>query len=243
MTATRRATANNILNRVGPEVGLPADSNPFESTDQNYIQMKTLLNIAGDDLADLWNWQFLIATYTLPNGSGDAGAYEFPADYLRMVNQTQWEATTQRPLSGPLSPQEWQLLTNSSLGSVLDVSFRLRDGMIHISPDTVEEGDDITFEYISRNWAIDSSNGTTPISECVNGGDIVLYDRNLISRMLKVKWLEAKNFDTTKAQADLNQTFALLTSSDKGAPVLNAAGSRGRMFINTWNAPDTGYGS
>jgi hypothetical protein len=59
--------------------------------------------------------------------------------------------------------------------------------------------------------------------------------------MLKVKWLEAKNFDTTKAQADLNQIFSLLTESDKGAPVLNMAGHRGRLW--SMNTPSTGFGS
>lgn len=236
MTATVRATANTILNRVAAEVGLDQADNPFESTDKSFIQMKTLLNIAGDELADLWNWQFLIKEHSITTVvPGDDGDYDFPSNYLRMVNQTHWETTNQRPLIGPLSPQEWQYLTNCDVTSALDVSFRLRDGNFSIFPQPPENGLIITFEYISRNWVLDSTTGTTYVSSCTLGADTPLYDRTLLSRMLKVKWLEAKNFDTTKAQADLDQAFAMLTQSDKGAPVLSAGGRRGMYFIDGGN--------
>lgn len=242
MTATVRATANDILNRVAVELGLDAVPDPFASTDKNFVAMKTLLNIAGEELIQLHPWQFLIKneqfTTVVP---GDDGDYDFPADYHRMVNQTHWETTNQRQLTGPLTPQQWQYLTNSNITSALDVSFRLRDGSFSIFPQPPEDGLEISYEYISRNWVIDSTNGTTMLSQCVQGADTPLFDRTLLGRMLKVKWLEMKNFDTTKAQADLNQIFSLLTESDKGAPVLNMAGRRGRAF--SMSVPDTGFGS
>ena len=244
MTATVRATANTILNRVGAEVGLDAVSAPFESTDKSYIQMKTLLNIAGEELCDLWNWQFLIKEHSITTVvPGDTGDYSFPADYLRMINQTHWETTNQRPLGGPLSPQEWQYLTNSEITSSIDVSFRLRNNYFSIFPQPPENGLTVTFEYISRNWVIDSDDGTTLTDSCVQGADTPLFDRTLLSRMLKVKWLEAKNFDTTKAQADLNQSWDMMTQSDKGARILNLAGSRRAAFLDSFNIPSTGLGS
>ena len=243
MTATVRGTANYILNRVGVEVGLDASTNPFESTDKSYVQMKALLNTAGEELAMLWPWHFLIKEHSITTAvPSDTGDYSFPTDYLRMVNQTHWETTNQRPLIGPLSPSEWQYRTNCNISSALDISFRLRDGYFSIFPQPPEDGLIVTFEYISRNWVILASNGTTLSNECVAGGDTVLYDRTLMARMLKVKYLEAKNLDTTKAQADLNQCFAMLTSSDKGSPILNAGRSRGRQFLGSQNIPETGFG-
>lgn len=236
MVATVRGTANYILNRVGAEVGLDASSNAFESTDKSYVMMKTLLNIAGDELLQIWPWHFLIKQHSITTVvPSDDGDYALPTDYQRMVNQTHWETTNQRPLTGPLSPSEWQYLTNCDITSATDVSFRLKDGEFSIFPQPPENGLVITFEYISRNWMILASNGTTLSNECVAGGDTILYDRTLMSRMLKVKFLEAKNLDTTKAQADLNQCFALLTSSDKGSPILNAGRSRGPVFLDGSN--------
>jgi hypothetical protein len=218
---------------------------PFASTDKSYIQMKTLLNIAGEELVQLHPWHFLQKTHSITTVvPGDDGDYDLPTNYQRMVNQTHWESTNQRPLGGPLTPQQWQSLTNADVSSTIDVSFRLRAGGFSIFPQPPENGLQISFEYISRNWVIDSTDGTTEISQCVLGGDTPLFDRTLLSRMLKVKWLDAKNLDSTKAQADLNQTFALLTESDKGAPILNAAGGGGRMrMLGYGNYPETGYGS
>ena len=76
------------------------------------------------------------------------------------------------------------------------------------------------------------------------GADTPLFDRTLLSRMLKVKFLEAKGLDTAKAQADLNQIFGALTSHDKGAEILRAGRtSRGFPYLDGFNSvPDTGYG-
>ena len=244
MTATVRATANVILNRVAAEVGKDQVTDPFASTDKDFIQMKALLNIAGEELVALYPWAFLTKSHSITTDvPSDDGDYDFPTDYHRMVNQTHWETVNQRPLLGPLSAQEWQALTNADITSGMDVSFRLRDGSFSIFPQPPEDGLTITFEYISRNWVIDSTNGTSRIDSCVQGADTPLFDRTLLSRMLKVKWLEAKNFDTTKAQADLNQIFGLLTASDKAAPVLNIARLRGTYFMGSQSVPETGYGS
>lgn len=244
MTATIRATANDILNRVGVELGLDASVDPFASSDKSYIQLRTLLNIAGDELVQLHDWNFLIKTHSITTVvPGDTGDYDFPTDYQRMINQTHWESVNQRPLIGPLTPQQWQAVTNADITSEMDVSFRLRTEGFSIFPQPPDNGLTISFEYISRNWAIDATDGTTLISSCAEGGDTPLFDRTLISRMVKVKFLEMKNLDTTKAQADLNQTFALLTASDKAAPVLNAGYVRRYRFLTAGNLPDSGYGS
>jgi hypothetical protein len=72
---------------------------------------------------------------------------------------------------------------------------------------------------------------------------VPLFDKTLITRAVKVKYLESGGFDTTKAQGDYNQIFAFLTGNDKGAPVLNAGRSRGNYpYLSPWNTPDTGFG-
>jgi hypothetical protein len=73
--------------------------------------------------------------------------------------------------------------------------------------------------------------------------DKPLFDKTLITRALKVKYLEAGGFDTTKAQDDYNQIFKFLTGTDKGAPVLNAGRGRGSFpYLSMNNVGDTGYG-
>ena len=74
--------------------------------------------------------------------------------------------------------------------------------------------------------------------------DLPLYDKTLISLYLKVKFLEAKGFDNTKAQDDFNQIFSFVTGRDKGGRVLDAGrGSYGIPYLDAVrNLPDTGYG-
>ena len=68
-------------------------------------------------------------------------------------------------------------------------------------------------------------------------------DKTLISRYLKVKYLESAGFDTTKAQDDFAQTFSFLTGFDKSAPILNQGRSTRRYpYLSVLNLPDTGYG-
>jgi hypothetical protein len=243
MSGTIRATANDILNQVGVEVGLEPAIDPFASTDQSYQQMKYLINTAGEELAQLYPWEFLRKEATITtDGSGD---YDLPSDFLYILNQTVWDRTNDNPVAGPLSPQDWAYLEGRDyVNSTLYLSFRLKEDQFSLYPQPDTSGLDVRYEYISRNWVLDSTDGTTMISSCVVGADTPQFNKTLLGRMLKVKYLEAKGLDTTKAQADLNQSFQLLTARNMAAPVLNAVNeSRKFPYLNYRSLPDTGYGS
>jgi hypothetical protein len=241
MTGTIRATANDILNQVGVEVGLDPVTDPFSASDQSYKHLKYLINTAGEELSNLYPWDFLRQEATITTQAG-VNEYDLPADFLYMMNQTMWDRTNDRRVIGPLTPQEWSAMKAMDTASVLNYGFRLTDDKLLLWPDSVPAGLDIRYEYISRNWVLDSETGTTYIDECVRGADTPQFNRTLIGRMLKVKFLEAKGFDTTKAQADLNQAFAFMTARNKGAPVLNMGRSSRSRFLNGGNIPETGYG-
>jgi hypothetical protein len=150
------------------------------------------------------------------------------------------------PLFGPLSPQDWQYLLGRDLvSSTIYASFRLQDGVMRLFPQPPPNGLDIHYEYVSKNWVIDQETAPPDIykDSVTQGTDKPLYDRTLITRYLKLKYLEAKGFDTTKAQADFNQSFSFLTGHDKGAEILNAGRRYGFPYLDAWrNLPDTGYG-
>ena len=256
MTATLRATANDILNRVAAEVGLAPAEDPWGSSQPEFIQMTHLLNIAGEELCQLYPWEFLMREHGIVTQSTDTGNYKLPDDFLYMINQTGWERAENVPLFGPLTPQDWQYLLGRDLVShTIYASFRIQQGAFTIFPQPPPDGLDIHFEYISRNWVIDSTveSGTSAqeastlalIDRVKVGSDTPVFDRTMLSRLLKVKFLEAKGLDATKAQADLNQMFQMLTSHDKGAGILTAGRNRrGFPYLDGFNSvPDTGYGS
>lgn len=245
MTATLRAPANDILNRVAAEVGLEPVADPYGSSKQEFKQMTYLLNVAGEELSQLYPWEFLANQHGFVTQAGDSGSYDLPSDYLYLINQTAWERTQNVPVFGPVSSQEWQALLGRDLVTdTIYPAFRIADGKFKLFPFPPPAGLDIYFEYSSRNWVIDSTNSDQTQDRIKTGADTPLFDRTLLSRYLKVKFLEAKGLDTTKAQADLNQMFDSLGSHDKGAPVLSAG--RGRTtypYLDGFNSvPDTGYG-
>lgn len=243
MTGTIRATANDILNQVGVEIGLDPVADPFASTDQTYRQMSYLINTAGEELCQAYPWEVLRKQATVVT-DGVNHIYSLPSDFLYMLDQTQWDQTETCPLYGPLSAQDWSYLIGSNTISGLDgLGYRLMEDKLALHPVPPPAGRTIAFEYISRNWVLDSSTGTTYIDKVKIGGDRPQFNRTLLGRMLKVKILEAKGFDTSKAQADLNQAFQLLVARNKSAPILNTARSRGNPYLSDSNIPDTGYGT
>lgn len=246
MSATLTTTANNILNRVAAEVGLDQVQDPYSSTNQAFVQMRTLLNIAGEELNQLHPWEEMNREHQITTLDTDSGNYALPADFLYMLNQTGWERSENVPLYGPLSGQAWQYLLGRDLvSSTIYASFRVKQGQFSIFPQPPPDGLDIHFEYQSRNWVSDSTTGfQSDKDEVTVGADIPLFDKTLLSRYLKVKFLEAKGFDSSKAQADLNQMFQLINSHDKGANILCASGgNRGFPYLDSYGStPDSGFG-
>lgn len=246
MPATTIATANTILNRVAAEVGITPVVDPYSSQDDSFVQMQHLLNTAGEELLQAYPWELMIREHAIITSALDTGDYELPSDFYYMINQTGWERANRYPIYGPLSAQDWQyLLGRKFVSHTVHVSFRMQEGYFKIYPHPPPDGLEIHYEYVSKNWVSDAVMPTPTYQDKVlTGTDTPLFDRTLISRFLKVKFLEAKGFDTTKAQDDFNQIFSFLTSHDKGARVLDAGGiTRGFPYLTHYrNVPDSGYG-
>ena len=245
MPVTTLATANTILNRVAAEVGIEPITDPYGSTQQEFVQMRYLLDTAGEELCTSYPWELLNKPHQIITQVSDSGDYPLPDDFYYMINQTGWERTSNVPLFGPLSPQDWTYLLGRDLVShTIYASFRLKEGVFSIFPQPPPDGLDINYEYISKNWVQDGTNLELYKDGVTAGADTPQFDKTLLSRYLKVKFLEAKGFDTTKAQGDFNQSFDFLTGFDKGAEILNTGRSaRGFPYLNgRYNTPDSGYG-
>jgi hypothetical protein len=245
MPVTTSDTATNILNRVAVEVGLNPVTDPYASPDENFIQLAFLLNSAGEDLAIIHDWGFLVKEAAIDTDLDPSGEYPLPDDFLYITNQTCWERNNRVPVQ-LLTAQEWQYLEGRQFATdTIYAKFRLQMGKFTIYPQPVPSGLNIHYEYTSKNWVADGTNPGTFKDVVTTGLDRPLYDRTLMIKALKVKWLEAKGFDSSKAQDDLNATYTKLTAHDKGAPTLNAGyGTRGYPYLDIYrNTPDTNFGN
>jgi hypothetical protein len=245
VTTNSAILVNDLLNRVAAEVGLTPVADPWADQSQHFQQMRFLLQTAGEELTLAHPWEWQVASYQVTTAALDTGNYDLPTDFLQMIDQTGWERSQNVPLFGPLSAQDWTYLLGRDLvSSTIYASFRLKDGLFSIFPQPPPAGLDINFEYQSQNWVSDGQ-PTPVLSDTVTlGSETILFDRTLITRMLKLKWLESKGFDTTKPQDDFNIVFGSITGKDKGAEILSA-GRNSRTFPyldSRYNTPDKGYG-
>jgi hypothetical protein len=192
-------------------------------------------------------WNVLVREFQHVTVADEEGEIDLPADFGYMIPQTGWERSENVPLIGPLSAQDWTYLLGRDLvGSTIYASFRFDQDKLFIFPNSpMPEGLDINFEYISRNLI--KIEGTDPVEytdEATASGDILVHPPRLITRMLKMKFLQAKGFDAVAATREFEKALASWLGKDNSAPILNAARFR------TWypyldpyrNLPDQNYG-
>ena len=246
---SRFDTAVNIINQAASECGLTAVSDPYASSDPAFIQMRNILTSSGRELLGSHEWQKMVKEHTInttttvanPPGSNK---YDLPDNFSSMIDQTGWTPTNAGmglPLGGPLTPQDWTYLVATNLASsTIYVSFRQAQGQFWVLPDPPPADIDITFEYISRNWVISSA--AVEKDSCTAADDIVWFEPILITKLLKLRYLEAKGFDTTAAVTQFANAFMQWTGKDITAPVLSMARNRVFPYLSWRNVPQTNFG-
>lgn len=237
-------TAATVINDVLLELALTDSevADPYISEDATVIQVRRLLKAAGRYLLRQYGWTHLRPTHTFSTVSGTA-TYALPADFARLVDQTQWNRTEQLPLGGPIPSQGWQLLKAAQSTGVVNFFHRIAQDKVELHP-TPDAVNTLAFEYQSRYWVQPSAEAAPTSEEPSAADDILWFDGHLLSRLLKLRWLEAKGFDTAAALNDYQQAFDAATSADGAAPVLRLD----RQPLSLWrpldghNIPYTGFG-
>lgn len=249
MAVSRFSDNNTIINRVAVEVGLNPVNNVFASEDPAFVQLRYLLTTCVQELMEMYEWESLSRTYQITTTStpGTVGKFALPSDFGYFTDQTGWDRAQNVPLLGPLSPQTYNYLLGRDLtGSTIYASFRLNENEFWVFPTNPAPVNlDINFEYTSRNLIEKAAVVPVEYTDTAEDpADIPQFPPNVITRMLRMKYLEAKGFDSQKATDSFWQTFFSWTGKDNSAPVLNTAnGTRGYPYLNSLdNLPDTGYG-
>jgi hypothetical protein len=243
----RYDTAADIINSAAAETGLTAVSDPWASTDPAFIQLRTILGTAGQELLSLHQWQKMVQVHTITTVvPPDTGNYDLPADFGYMIDQTGWSPTNAGaglPLGGPLSEQDWTYLVNTNLASsTIYVSFKMAQGQIQVLPQPPPTGIEINFEYVSRYWVAATGSTTGSKDKPTASDDVILFEPILIVKFLKLRFLEAKGFDTTAAAGQFLTMFQSWTGKDASAPILNTARMRFFPYLGYRNIPETNYG-
>lgn len=239
-------TLQSIIQSVGKMVGYPIPVDPAGSSDPAVAQMIEGLNMAGEDMLNLYGWQRLSKLWEISIQSEYEGqlerSFDLPGDFWQFEDQTQWNVNTRLPAIGPVSPQAWQQLRIRMPKVVLTFLWQIRDGKLWIQAPP-DEPQTLSFYYQSNGWCVDADDPELYKNYANKNGDTILMDGYLMKLLTRVKWLEMKGFDSSGAMRDFQVNYENRKGNDKGAQVLNMAQGQAFPYLNVGiNSPDTGYG-
>jgi hypothetical protein len=173
-----------------------------------------LLNKVGKKLSAEHDWQVLEKEQTFTtDGSGSyARSSVFSdGDFLRYINDTDWDRSNYRKMS-LVTPQEWQVLKSSVVTNVGIIRYyREQANNILITPD--ESGDTIVFNYISNQWITDST-GTTSKATFTANDDLVKFPEFLMELGLKYELKAGDGLPAAVEKAEFEEAKADLISGE-----------------------------
>lgn len=224
-------TVLSIAQQFCRRTGLPSPSTVLGSSDARILQIASLIEEEGNDLAARGGWEALTFESVFTTvASEDQGLVETLAPGLRYIkNQTIWDRTDTLPVIGPLDPQEWQAL--KGVGNTGPrYMYRIRGGSL-ISNPAVPVGHTWAFEYVSKYWIVGADSSYK--NYFTLDTDSCLLPEELILMGLRWRWLREKGMD----YAELFRTYEMQVKDAMGRdgtkPVINMSGGG-------WNGPKPG---
>ena len=246
----RFQTVGDLINRASLALFGSKAADPFASPDPAFAQLCTLATECGQDLVQAYAWQQLERGIEFTTADGDTGLYPLPDNFGYMIDQTGWQKAGPPgafPLLGPASAQWWAYLEAAEMNNVtIHAWFRVAIGKLQLWPQPPTVGIPIAYKYTSRNWVRDgASTEAAPVykDSVTQSSDVPQFEPVLFLKKLKLAFLQAKGFDTSKAEDEFIAALESWTGKDKAAPVLSLNGpQRGFRFLDQMNVPETGYG-
>ena len=165
--------------------------------------------------------------------------YAMPVDYNSIVPRTQWDKSKHWEMLGPEDAQQWEWLLSGYISTGPRIRWRLLGNMFQIWPG-VSTNELLGYEYRSVAW-VESDTGVPKLSFTADT-DTCIYPDRLMVLMTKLKYFEAKGFDTTAMYRNWMTELEVVMAQDMSAANLSFAPRPGTVLIGYDNIPDTGYG-
>jgi hypothetical protein len=242
------STFQSMLQACCALLSLPVPTDPAGSGDPNLVLMRTVANLANVEMLNAYEWGQLTkqgvinVTATLPPVPGQANeeGYDLPGDFFRFIDQTQWNSAMRFPAVGPVAPQGWMTYMVFPVSANFTLTWQVREGKVWFLNPPPAPGQDFRFMYLSRALVRDADNPDLYKNVATKNGDTFMLDGLLMTLVTRVKWLEAKGFDSSTAVRDFLLAFDSRIGAEKGANILNLAGGpHAYPYIGIGNLPES----
>lgn len=182
-----------ICQAVSQEAGFGTPTQVIGNSDDTTVMLLAVANRTGRDLRRR-AWQQLTETYTFTTVASQE-AYSLPSDYLRIIDGTLWDRHNYWQMRGSVSPQEWQLLKSGLAQVTARRRVRVVGNQFLVFPTPGESGEELVYEYVSKNWVVDSLSSPTVWSDYfTDDTQESLIDEDLILIGTLYRFLERKGF-------------------------------------------------
>lgn len=199
-----------------------------------------LANRAGTSILKAHEWQQtqVEGNITLALGVQE---YDIPAAMLFYSPETMWNRDTRRPVLLALTPSEWQYYKGWVFIQGLNLRGRIQDSKIVFEQaiDTVNDGNEIFFEFRASEWATSASPGFTPKERFTLDDDISKFNRDLMTASLVYRIKKQRGLEYGDDQAEYLLQLRIHMGNDNAARTVRLGGPR-MPFIGV-NVPDGNF--
>lgn len=215
-------TLLSLINGAQDTIGLNRSSVVVSSTDPNVRTLLALGQTEGRELLERFAWPQTQeeATHTTLNAELQGVMTTIAPGFAYILNQAFWNRTLTQPVTGPLSPTEWQLLKARTATGPYS-SYRLRGGKLFAYP-APAAGDEWVFEYQTANFC--QSSGGTAQNAWAADDDTGILDENLMELGVVWRFKKKNGLDYSEDFRIYEQKLANTTSRVGGKKVLRMQG-------------------
>lgn len=215
-----------IVRAVMGRLSLTQPTVVFTSTDRNVIQMRELLIEGAEALSKAGSpqgFQALQRQQTFVTVAQEEQTNTpIPEDFRRFVPDSFFNRDTNRQVTGPLTPQQFQRAQVWPQLTAPYLCWRERDGAFLLNP-VPPAGETIAYEYISAYWA--KSSAGVAKAAFTSDDDTTYLEEELLKLDLRWRWKEAKGLDYGEDMQTFELAKELALGDDGGSGMLNQAGT------------------
>ena len=203
-------------------IGLSRPSAVVGSQDQNVRILEALAQVEGRELLDRYSWPAtqIEKTHTSLAAELQGVMTTLAPGFSYIISSTFWDRTLTQPITGPLSPIEWQALKARTATGPYP-SYRIFGGKLYAYP-APSAGNTWVFEYQSTYFC--QSSGGTNQSAWAADADVGVLDENLMELGIIWRFKKKNGLDYSEDFRSYEQKLANETSRAGGRRPLDMAG-------------------
>ena len=212
-----------MIQDVAEGLGLDSPSSVISNTDTSVVTLLRLAQREGRALQRRYDWQVLETeqtfTTTATTNQGALSTIVSAGDLDKILNDTLWDRTGNRPVYGSLSKQRYSTLEAvDTTGPIPE--FHLRGGNLLTIP-APATGETWAFLYKSKFWC--QSSGGTGQTAWAADTDTGILDEGLMALGIEWRYLKSKGFDYSEEFVEYERQVAEAMAGDKPRRTVNLA--------------------